>query len=192
MEEILNTISAELSRNDHDPSWISVIDLAYGQKKLAPETNKHCKFAVTGEYMNGYYQLPKGFYGPADTQAMFRMKIVKTLGHRTPVWLDDIIIVTRGTKEEHTRNLYSVLSKLENPQYLKMVSDQTKKNGINEQVGAPSTKRTLKPFLGAIQYFAKFKPNLSEKTDKIITIHMPQRTSKILLVRLTANENALS
>ena len=82
--------------------------------------------------MNGYYQLPKGFYGPADTQAMFRMKIVKTLGHQTPVWLDDIIIVTRGTKEEHTRNLYSVLSKLENPQYLKMVSDQTKKNGINE------------------------------------------------------------
>ena len=26
---------------------------------------------------------------------------------------------------------------------------------------------------------------------KQITIHMPQRTSKILLVRLTANENAL-
>ena len=127
MEELKkNTISAELSRSDHNPSWISVIDLAFGQKKLAPETNKHCYFAVTGEYMNGYYQLPKGFYNPADTQALFRMKIVKTLGHQTPVWLDDIIIVTRGTKDELTWKLYSVLSKLDNPQYLKTVSDQTK------------------------------------------------------------------
>ena len=38
MEELWNQITAELSRNDHDPIWISVIDLdyAYGQMKLAP------------------------------------------------------------------------------------------------------------------------------------------------------------
>ena len=29
MEEILNQMSAELSRNDHDPIWISVIDFDY-------------------------------------------------------------------------------------------------------------------------------------------------------------------
>ena len=42
MEELLNQISPELSKNDHDPIWISVIDLdyAYGQIKLAPETSK--------------------------------------------------------------------------------------------------------------------------------------------------------
>ena len=28
-------------------------------------------------------------------------------------------------------------------------------------------------------------------TERLITIHMPQRTSKILLVRLTANRKAL-
>ena len=56
--ELLNQISEELSRNDHDPIWILVIDLdyAYGQMILAPETSKHCNFAVTGEYMNGYYR----------------------------------------------------------------------------------------------------------------------------------------
>ena len=60
MEELLNQISAELSRNNHDPIWISVIDLdyAYGQMKLAPETSKHCNFAVTGENMNGERLLP--------------------------------------------------------------------------------------------------------------------------------------
>ena len=51
MEELLNQISSELSKNDRDPIWISVIDLdyAYGQMKLAPETSKHCNFAITGE-----------------------------------------------------------------------------------------------------------------------------------------------
>ena len=68
MEELLNKISAELSRNDHDPNWISVVDLdyGYGQTKLAPETSKHCNFAMTGENINGYYRFLKGFYCPAD------------------------------------------------------------------------------------------------------------------------------
>ena len=63
MEELLNQISAELSKCDRDPIWISVIDLdyAYGQMKLAPETSKHCNFAITGENINGYYRSPKGF-----------------------------------------------------------------------------------------------------------------------------------
>ena len=119
MEEQLNQISAEISKNDHDPIWTSVRDLdyAYGQMRLAPETRIHCNFAVTGENMNCYYRFLKGFNGPAGLPTIFQEKTDRTLGHQTPVWLDDIIIVTRGTKEEHTRKLYSVLSKLENEEY---------------------------------------------------------------------------
>ena len=119
MEELLNQISAELSKNDHDPIWISVIDLdyAYGQMKLAPETSEHCNFAMTGEIINGYYRFLKGFYGPADIPTISQEKIDSTLGHQTPVWLDDIIIVTRTTKEEHTRKVHSVLTKLEDEGY---------------------------------------------------------------------------
>ena len=106
MEELLNHISTELSKNDRDPIWISVVDLdyAYGQMKQAPETSKHCIFPMTGEKINRYYRFLKGFYGPADKPTIFQEKVDRTLGHQTPVWLDDIIIVTRGTKEEHTRN----------------------------------------------------------------------------------------
>ena len=119
MEELLNQISVDLSKNDHDPIWISVIDLdyAYGQTKLAPETSKHCNFAMTGEKINGYYRFLKGFYGPADITTIFQEKIDRTLGHQTPAWLDDIIIVTRATKEEHTRKLYSILTKLDDEGY---------------------------------------------------------------------------
>ena len=56
MEELLNQMSAELSKYDRDPLLISVTDLdyAYGQMKLAPQTSKHCKFAKTGEKINGH------------------------------------------------------------------------------------------------------------------------------------------
>ena len=92
MDELSNKISAELSKNELDPIWISVIDLdyAYGQMKLSPETSKHCNFAITGEKINKYYRFLKGFYGPADIATFFQEKIDRILGHQIPVWLDDI------------------------------------------------------------------------------------------------------
>ena len=190
MEELLNQISAELSKNDYDPIWISVIDLdyAYGQMKLAPETSRHCNFAITGEKINGYYQFLKGFYGPADIPTIFPEKIDRTLGHQTPVWLDDIIFVTRGTKETHTRKLHSVLTKLENEgyrarkknqnstkrkqygldtQYHKMESDRTKKSRRNGQIRTTNKHQNTKIFSWSYTFFAEFIPNLSEKTDNM-------------------------
>ena len=105
------------------------------------------------------------------------------------MWLDDIIGVTRGTKEEHTKKLESVLTKLENEGY-KASKNKSKfyiketvwlghtiaQDGIrpNKQkteainkLNAPTNTKTLKSFSGAIQYFAKFIPNLSEKTDNM-------------------------
>ena len=175
MDELLNQISAELSKNDTDPIWISVIDLdyAYGQMKLAPDTSKHCNFAITGEKINGYYRFRKGFYGPADIPTIFQEKIDRTLGHETPVWLDDIIVLTRGTKEKHTQKLESVLTKLENEGYkankkkskfyLKETvwlghtiaqdgirPNKEKTEAINK-LNPPTNTKTLKSFLGAIQ-----------------------------------------
>ena len=192
MEELLNQISAELSGNNHDPIWISVIDLDYanGEMKLAPETSKHCNFAVTGENMNGYYRFLKGFYGPADIPTIFQEKIDRTLGHQATVWLDDIIIVTRGTKEEHNRIVYSVLSKRENEGYRASKKksnfyqketvwlghtisqdgirpNKDKTDAINKLNPPPTNTKTFKSFLGAIQNFAKFIPTLSEKTDNM-------------------------
>ena len=66
MDELINQISAELSKNDTDSLWISMVDLdyAYGQMKLSSETSKHCKFAIEGEIINGYYRFRKGLFRP--------------------------------------------------------------------------------------------------------------------------------
>ena len=53
--------------------------------KLAPKTSKHCKFAVTGGNMNGYYRFLKAFYGPADRRTILQEKIDRTLRHQIPV-----------------------------------------------------------------------------------------------------------
>ena len=203
LEELLNQISAELSRNNHDPIWISVIylDYAYGQMKLEPETSKHCNFAVIGENMNGYYRFLKGFYGPAVMPTIFLEKIDRTLGHQTPVWLDDIIIVTRGTKE-HNRKLYSVFSKLENEGYRASKKkpknlyqketvwlghtisqdgirpNKEKTDAINK-LKPPTNTKTLKSFLGAIQNFAKIVFNLSEKINNMVQLTITQKRNKM-------------
>ena len=45
-------------------------------------------------------------------------------------------------------------------------AEQRKTEAINK-LNPPTNTKTLKSFLGAIQYFAKFIPNLSEKTDNL-------------------------
>ena len=88
-----------------------------------------------GENNIGYYGILKGFYEPADIPTLFQETIVRTLGHQIQVRLDDIIVVTRSTKEEQTQNLcsskiYSVLTKLEKERY---IASKKKKNSIRKR-----------------------------------------------------------
>ena len=131
----------------------------------------------------------KGFYGPADIPTFVQEKMNRTLGHRIPLWLDNIIIVTRGTKEQHTQKLESVLMKYENEGYkaskkksefyqkeavlLRHTISQDgirpnkeKTDAINK-LNPPTNTKTLKSILGAILYFAKFIQNLSKKPDNL-------------------------
>ena len=59
----------------------------------------------------------KGILFSADIPTIFQDKIDRTLGHQTPVWLVNIIIVTRETKEQKTTQkvpIPNVLTKLRN------------------------------------------------------------------------------
>ena len=76
-------------------------DYAYGQIKLDENTKNLCIFTVTGGDFTGYYRFLKGFYGLADIPTIFQEGIDTTLEHKHPAWLDDIIIVTKGSIDEH-------------------------------------------------------------------------------------------
>ena len=191
MEEFLNQISVEITRDRTLQLFISKIDLeyAYGQMKLSEETSRQCIFAITGAKFNGYYRFKKEFYGLADIPTIFQEKIDQTLEYSTSAWLDDITVVTRGNKQEHEKNYSTCYLNSKKPG-----SEQVKENTNSSQthiywlghdidenrikpneekveviqkLKPPNNTKELKSFLGAIQYLANFLPKLSEKTDRL-------------------------
>ena len=170
MEELLNQISAEISRKPTEPLWLSKVDLdyAYGQMKLAEETSKHCNFAITGEKLNGYYRFKRGFYGLADIPTIFQEKIDRTLNYQTPVWLDDIIIVSRGKKAEHAKKVEKIFEKLEKEGY--RASKKKSKFFLKETV-----------WLGHTISEEGIKPN-KEKTDAIKRLKSPENPKQLKVI----------
>ena len=119
MEELISRISRKIADGPADEIWISKFDLdyAYSQLLLSREARNLCIFAVTGGNFTGYYRFLKGFYGLADIPTIFQEKIDQTLENKHPAWLDDIIVVTKGSKEQHKKELVDVLTRLENAGY---------------------------------------------------------------------------
>ena len=157
--------------------------------KLSEETSRQCVFALTGGKFSGYYRFKKGFYGLADIPTIFQEKIDLTLEYCTPAWLDNIIVVTRGNKQDHEKKMFDVLNKLEKAGYrankkkseffmnrIKWLGHEIDENGIKpneekieaiQKLKPPKNTKELKSFLGAIQYMEKFLPKLSEQTDRL-------------------------
>ena len=194
MDELLNQISIETTRDRTAQPFLSKIDLdyAYGQTQFvrkSDETSRQCVFALTGGNFSGYYRFKKGFYGLADIPTIFPEKIDRTLDYCTPAWLDDIIVVTRGKKQDHEKKLFDILNELEKAGYrankrkseffmnrTKWLGHEIDENGIkpNEEkietklkLNPPENTKELKSYLGAIQYMAKFLPKFLEQTDRL-------------------------
>ena len=165
------------------------MDYAYGQLILSREAQNLCNLAVTGGDFTGYYRFLKGFYGLADIPTIFQEKIDQTLENKHPAWLDDIIIVTKGPKEQHKKELTEVLTRLENAGYrlsenkseffkseVEWIGHKIDQNGIGplqdklmaiKNLKQPNNEKELKSFLGAIQYLSKYIDNLSAQTESL-------------------------
>ena len=189
MEELISRISSKIADRPADEFWISkfVMDYAYRQLLLSREARNLCIFAVTGGNFTGYYRFLKGFYGLADIPTIFQEKIDQTLENKHPAWLDDIIVVTKGSKEQHKKELIDVLSRLENAGYrlseskseffkteTEWIGHKIDQNGIRplqdklmaiKELKQRKNEKELKSFLGAIQYLSKYMNNLYAQTD---------------------------
>ena len=154
--------------------------------QVAPK-NRNTSTLQSREKNQRILLLPKGISRTSRPTNFFPRE--NRLGHQTAAWLDDIIVVTRGTKEQHTQKLESVPSKLENDGYRaskkksKFYQKKTvwlghtisqdgirrnkeKTEAINN-TNTPTNTKTLIFFFGAIQYFAKLILNLSNTTDNM-------------------------
>ncbi len=150
--EQLHQISMKISGNCKVKRYISTIDLKYAFGKIAlhKETSKHCVVAIVCGKATGHYRFKKGFYGLADMPVVFQTKTDKVLNYETPAWRDNIIVVTRGTAEDHEADLTATLQKLQDHGYrssaIKSKFSQSSTEwcmiGINEDGVSPKQGRT--------------------------------------------------
>ena len=93
----------------------------------------------------------KRFYVLSDIPTLFQEKMDRTLNWQTPLWLDNIIIVTKGYKEKHRKKLITILEKLEETGY----RASEKKSGFfleeTTLLGREITEHGIEPNKGKIK-----------------------------------------
>ena len=179
--------------------------------KLAKNTAKHCVIAIFGGKVAGHYRFKRGFYGLADMPVVFQEKLDRNLNNKIPVWQDDMIIVTRGTVEQHYHEVVEILNILQEKGY--RVSFEKSKffekqadwcgykideNGTTPRVSRteaiakikpPKTLAEIRSFLGSIQYLTKYIPNLTTKTAPLRDLLRKVTKWKCTEVKNSAFEN---
>ena len=125
----------------------------------------------------------------ADIPIIFQERIDTTLEHKHQAWLDDIIIVTKRSIDEHETEIRETMKKLEqsgyrlNPKKCELFKKEIEWVGhkIDQQrvrllqnkleaitkINKPKNEKESKSYLGAIQYLSKYIENLSANTDAL-------------------------
>ena len=164
---------------------------AYSQLRLTAETAKQCNFNIVGGQATGTYRFLTGFYGLVDMPAEFQKAMDCTLNHakNTFCFLDDILIVSKGTKIEHEKLVLDVMKKLDDENLALKLSKceflQTEVNWLGHKLTSsgitpkvtkteailslqhPKSLKQLRSFLGSINHLSKFIPNAASLTDQL-------------------------
>ena len=117
VDKLNDTIQQNLNTNaSQEKPNFSTLDLkyAYSQLNLDPETDRHCNFNIVSDEGTGTYRFITGFYGLTDMPAAFQKVMDYTFVglKNTHCFLDDILIVSRGSKEVHLKLVYKCLKKI--------------------------------------------------------------------------------
>ena len=112
LENLLDIVAEKLDSSNGE-AWYSTLDMtyAYGQVPLHLLTAKHCNFQIIGGESTGTYRFVTGFYGltvmPTDFQKVMDLLLARF--REVFVFIDDILIVTKGTTQEHLDKVREIL-----------------------------------------------------------------------------------
>ncbi len=155
IDELVDQIAQIITSKKSGTVWFTTVDLAYayGQLLLAWETAKHCNFSVVGGETTGTYQFQFGFYGLADMPAEFQQAMDRTLGNQKGVFafIDDVLIISKGSKEEHEQLVRNTLKKMDKQEMSLKLEKCTFGNHEIEWLGCKITQDGINPLKGKIE-----------------------------------------
>ena len=189
IDSLIDSISQHINDSNHgDNVYFSTIDLkyAYSQLNLHPDTARHCNFNIICGDATGTYRFKTGFHCLTYMSAEFQKAMHYTLVglSNTYCFLDDKIVVSKGTIESHLKYVYKCLQKLEADNFrINLSKCHLAKHQINwlgftfsqddvkpiesktaaiAEIKAPKTLKQLRSFLGSVHHLSKFIPNFAK------------------------------
>ena len=117
IDSLIDSISQHINdSNLVENVYFSTIDLqyAYRQLNLHPKTARYCNFDIICGESTGTYRFKNGFYGLKDMPAEFQKAMDYTLIDLTNTYcfLDDILVISKGSKESNIKYVHNWLQKL--------------------------------------------------------------------------------
>ena len=122
IDTLIESISQQISvPAPEKTTYFSTIDLkyAYSQLNLDANTANHCNFSIVSGDMTGTYRFQTEFYGLTDMPAEFQKAMDYTLNglQNTYCFLDDILIVSKGSLKEHKSYVMKCLQRLDDKNF---------------------------------------------------------------------------
>ena len=187
-EHLVDMVAEQLDKEGNEPAFYMSLEMhyAYGQVQLDKETAKHCNFQIAGEKATRTYRFITGIYGLTVMQNEFQKAMDMELSNipNTYVFLDDIMIVTKGNQETHYKAERKIPTKLNEAnirlkwEKCKLAQSEIERLGykltqtgiqpINTKIQAVTDKlkpkglKELRSYLGAVNQLNRFIPNLDK------------------------------
>ena len=188
LDNLMDQVAEIINSTDEGEVRFTSLDLryAYGQLELHPETAQHCNFQIIGGRATGTYAFNTGVYGLTTTPSEMQ-KIMDKILHNTQntfTFFDDILIVTKGNKQQHLDKVEEVFKKVDEAgirlkeDKCKIAQSETEwlgfklmASGVTPIAGKvqaitdklkPISLKDLRSFMGAINQMNRFIPYLAQ------------------------------
>ena len=120
IDHLVDAVALYITQRKKSPGtfWFSKKDLKYAYRQIQLDNSiaEHCNFSILGGKATGTYRFLNGFYGLTDMPATFQKTIDKTLEAISSkfAFLDDILVITKGSLRDHEKELDKILKRLDN------------------------------------------------------------------------------
>ena len=135
IEELMDTVEQTISEMKSGDILFTTMDLtyAYCQLQLSAETSVQCNFSLIGDRSTGTHRFKTGFYGLTTMPVEFQRAMDCILAEypQAHAFIDDILVVSKGTAIDHISTVEKILKKTGSGKYVsKTIKIQVRTTGL--------------------------------------------------------------